>query len=108
MATVTTRHSWMYGTDSMMTEMIHDVLIQRGASFRAYFTALDDQDFQAILEGPSKTLLDVLQHRYGFAPGDVRAAWNDFVMRYIDGRPGAVRHSHQSYPLPSANRCRYH
>ncbi len=92
----------------MTTQMIHEVLAQRGATFRAYFSALNDQDFQAILNGPSKTLLDVLQLRYGFEPGDAKAAWNDFVMRYIDGKPGAIRHGHQTYPLPGACRCRYH
>ncbi|MBK8047551.1 MAG: hypothetical protein IPK16_10760 [Anaerolineales bacterium] len=92
----------------MMTQLIHEVLNQRGATFRAYFSALNDQDFQAILNGPSKTLLDVLQLRYGFGPGDAKAAWNDFVMRHVDGRAGAIQHGHRSYPLPGACRRRYH
>jgi hypothetical protein len=31
-------------------------------------------------------LLDVLQRRYGYSVDQAKAAWNDFVLRYVDGR----------------------
>ena len=92
----------------MMTQLIHEVLNQRGATFRAYFSALNDQDFQAILNGPSKTLLEVLQLRYGFGPGDAKAAWNDFVVRHIDGRTSTIQPDHPTHQQPRVDRPRPH
>ena len=65
---------------------IHHILRQFRASFRVFFSALTDQDFGHILAAPSEMLLIVLQERYGYTRLQAKAAWNEFVLRYVDGR----------------------
>lgn len=65
---------------------IHQILRQFRRGFRAFFSALTDQDFGVILAAPSEMLLVVLQERYGYTRLQAKAAWNEFVLRYVDGR----------------------
>jgi hypothetical protein len=65
---------------------IHSILRQFRTSFRAFFSVLTDQDFSVILTAPGETLLIVLQERYGYTRLQAKAAWNEFVLRYVDGR----------------------
>jgi hypothetical protein len=69
----------------MRSSLLHAVLLHQQATFRAYFSALGDQDLRAILEGDPGVLIEVLQCRYGYAASEAMAAWNDFVLRYVDG-----------------------
>lgn len=63
------------------------VLTQFRTNFLAYFPELSDQDLRLILLGPSETLLTVLQAHYGYTFAEAKAAWNDFVLREVDGQP---------------------
>ncbi|HXF61740.1 MAG TPA: hypothetical protein VNK95_08985 [Caldilineaceae bacterium] len=63
------------------------VLTQFRANFLTYFPELSDQDLRLILLGPSETLLTVLQAHYGYTLAEAKAAWNDFVLREVDGQP---------------------
>ena len=65
---------------------IHPILRQFRTSFRAFFSALTDQDLGVILAAPSEMLLIVLEERYGYTRLQAKAAWNEFVLRYVDGR----------------------
>lgn len=69
----------------MNAHHLHAVLIQFRISFLTYFTALTDDDLAEILKGPSETLLEVLQLRYGYTPEQAKGEWNEFVLRHIDG-----------------------
>src|SRR5262245_43199399 len=69
----------------MNTNLLHNVLRQFQARFRACFSALTEQDLHTILTGPSELLLDVLAQRYGYTRTEAKAAWNEFVLRYVDG-----------------------
>jgi len=64
----------------------HHILRQFRASFRAFFSALTDHDLGVILMAPSEVLLITLQERYGYTHLQAKAAWNEFVLRYVDGR----------------------
>lgn len=69
----------------MNSHRLYTVLIRYRARFLATFPALTAQDLRVILEGPSETLLDLLQARYGYTHVQAKAAWNDFVLDHIDG-----------------------
>ena len=76
----------------MNTQWLHTVLKQLRANFLAHFHALTEQDVGAILVGQSETLLIVLQQRYDYTRPQAKAAWNEFVLRYVDGH-GSLSHS---------------
>jgi hypothetical protein len=64
---------------------LENVLQKYRSNFLDYFPEVSDQDLRRIQAGPSETLLDVLQARYGYTPAQARAAWNDFVLDEVDG-----------------------
>src|SRR5262245_4829067 len=70
----------------MNNEQFHQVLIRFEPSFRACFPALTDEDFQQLLAGPRENLLLVLHRRYGYSNAQARSAWNEFILRYVDGQ----------------------
>ena len=70
----------------MNSEQFHQVLIRFEPSFRACFPALTDEDLRRLQAGPRETLLLVLHERYGYTNAQARAAWNEFVLRYVDGQ----------------------
>lgn len=69
----------------MNAHHLHTVLVQFRVTFLTYFTALTDDDLATILQGPSETLLEVLQLRYGYTREQAKAEWNEFVLRHVDG-----------------------
>jgi hypothetical protein len=71
----------------MDKDLLTCVLTQFRGSFLSYFPELSDQDLRLILLGPSETLLTVLQAHYGYTLAEAKAAWNDFVLREVDGQP---------------------
>ncbi len=80
----------------MNSRLLHSVLTRFRASFLATFPALTPQDLRTILDGPSETLLDLLQTRYGYTRAQAKAAWNDFVLVHVDGHgddPCAAAHA---------------
>jgi hypothetical protein len=75
----------------MNTHLLHNVLRQFRASFLAFFSALTEQDYHTLLEEQSETLLELLQQRYGYTRPQAKAAWNEFVLRYVDGHDSKHR-----------------
>jgi hypothetical protein len=69
----------------MNRQGLHRVLTQFSVEFRVHFGRLTEQDVHLILTGPRETLLTVLGHRYGYTPAQAKTAWNEFVLRAVDG-----------------------
>jgi hypothetical protein len=69
----------------MNTVLLHTILSKFRRNFLAFFTILTEQDYQALQAGSSEGLLDLLQERYGYTRAQAKAAWNEFVLRYVDG-----------------------
>lgn len=86
MAVTPAKRSLGYWT--MKASLLHTVLLRRQGRFRAHFAALGEQDVRAILDGEADVLLEILQRRYGYGNREAREAWNDFVLRYVDGEDG--------------------
>jgi hypothetical protein len=69
----------------MNAQLLHATLRRFRRSFLAFFPALTVQDYHTLLAGEGETLLAVLHMRYGCTPGEARGAWNEFVLRHVDG-----------------------
>lgn len=69
----------------MSDEKLQETLRRFRSTFRAWFVAVTDQDMCAILAAPRATLLSVLGERYGYSSAEAKAAWNEFVLRHVDG-----------------------
>jgi hypothetical protein len=69
----------------MNTQQLHAVLRQFRGSFLTFFSALTEQDYQRLLEEESERLLALLQQRYGYTRSQAKSAWNEFVLRQVDG-----------------------
>lgn len=70
----------------MNTQQLHAVLRQFRGSFLTFFSALTEQDYQRLLTEESESLLTLLQQRYGYTRSQAKTAWNEFVLRQVDGR----------------------
>lgn len=70
---------------TMNRNILHHTIRQFRHSFQADFSRLTQQDLCTILSGPSETLLTVLHERYGYTPLQAIQAWNEFVLRRVNG-----------------------
>ena len=75
------------GVREMSLFQYNQVLRRFESSFRGYFTQITDDDMAQLLDNPRESLLVVLQERYGYSSPEAKAAWNDFVLRVVDGHP---------------------
>ena len=71
----------------MNTNILHRTINQFRQPFQATFSQLTEQDLSTILAGPSETLLGILHERYGYSHAQAIHAWNEFVLRHVDGQP---------------------
>ena len=51
---------------------------------RDWWGDVTDDDV-AQINGKFETFVGVLQERYGYTRAQAKAAWNEFVLRYVDG-----------------------
>jgi hypothetical protein len=66
-------------------ELLTQVRSRQAAHLRACFPTLTERDLLQILGSKPPQAVYVLQQRFGCDVEDAKAAWNDFVLRYIDG-----------------------
>ena len=71
---------------NMNPTILHRTIRQFRQSFLADFSQLTEQDLHTILDGPSETLLTVLYNYYGYTPAQAIGAWNEFVLRRVNGQ----------------------
>lgn len=70
----------------MNTALIHFILRRYRCTFQTHFAAFTDQDLDRALYADGTLLLELFAERYGYGQPEAKAAWNDFVLRYVDGR----------------------
>lgn len=59
---------------------------REAANLRAFFPHLPESDVLQILASPTPgQAVSVLEQCFGCDQEDAKAAWNDYVMRYVDG-----------------------
>jgi hypothetical protein len=90
----------------MDAQLLHATLKRFRGSFLAFFPALTTQDYQTLLAGEGETLLDLLGRRYGCTRGEARSAWNEFVLRHVDGRDLCHTRVRAAPGMARKNRCK--
>ncbi len=70
---------------TMNTALIHIILRRYRRSFLTFFAAFGEQDVERALHGDGAYLLQMFAERYGYGQSEAKAAWNEFVMRFVDG-----------------------
>lgn len=70
----------------MNPTILHRTIRQFRHAFLTDFNRLTEQDLRTILNGPSETLLTVLNKHYGYTPAQAISAWNEFVLRRVNGQ----------------------
>ncbi len=77
--------------------MTDDVLLTRlrtrqAADLRTCFPGLSERELMQVLAAPPRHAVYILQHCFDCPLEDAKAAWNDYVLRYVDG-PRAGDHA---------------
>jgi hypothetical protein len=66
-------------------ELLTQIRSRQAAHLRACFPSLAERDLIQILASKPKQAVYVLQQSFGCDIEEAKAAWNDFVLRYMDG-----------------------
>jgi hypothetical protein len=81
-------------------QMFSQIRGKQAAQLRACFPSLAERDLMQILCSTPQHAVYVLQQCFGCDMEDAKAAWNDFVLRYIDGAPAAGGHKAAQPDVP--------
>ncbi len=80
-------------------ELLTRLRARHAADLRTCFPGLAERDLMQILAARPRHAIYILQQCFSCGPEDAQAAWNDFVLRYIDGHPGST-HTPPARPRP--------
>jgi hypothetical protein len=70
-------------------ELLDQIRGRQIADLRAYFPDLAERDLMLILGSKPEHAVYVLQQCFDCDMEDAKAAWNDYVLRYVDGPSNA-------------------
>jgi hypothetical protein len=82
-------------------QMLAQIRGKQAAHLRACFPSLAERDLMQLLCSTPQHAVYVLQQCFGCEMEDAKAAWNDFVLRYIDGAPAASNSRTAQIELPA-------
>ncbi len=68
-------------------ELLVSIRTKQMRGLRACFPTLTERDLVQMLNAPAQRAIYILQHSFGGNLEDAKAAWNDYVLKYIDGQP---------------------
>jgi hypothetical protein len=66
-------------------ELLTRLRARHAADLRTCFPGLAERDLMQILAAKPQHAVYILQQCFGCHQEEAKAAWNDFVLRYIDG-----------------------
>jgi hypothetical protein len=81
-------------------ELLTQIRSRQAAHLRACFPTLAERDLLQIVGSRPQHAVYVLQQSFGCDVEDAKAAWNDFVLRYLDG-PGYIEPAQRGQLPPS-------
>jgi hypothetical protein len=65
-------------------DLLTRIRTRQAADLRACFPGLSERDLMQILTAP-RYAVNILQGSFGGNAEEAKAAWNDFVLRHLDG-----------------------
>ena len=82
-------------------ELLVSIRTKQMRGLRACFPSLTERDLVQMLNAPAQRAIYILQRSFGGNLEDAKAAWNDYVLRYIDGQPSDCEFSPQHSRMPT-------
>jgi hypothetical protein len=79
-------------------DLLSRIRTRQSADLRARFPQLSERDIMQIIGAPHHAV-HVLQRCFGGDVEEAKAAWNDFVLRYLDGGQHAAPRKHGAAAL---------
>lgn len=70
-------------------EILSRMRARQSAALRTCFQGISERDLLQLLCATPQHAVDILQRHFACSVEDAKAAWNDYVLRYIDGQPTA-------------------
>jgi hypothetical protein len=67
-------------------ELTERIRTRQAADLRACFPDLSERDLMLMLTARPPQAVYILQQCFGCEMEDAKAAWNDYVLRYVDGQ----------------------
>jgi hypothetical protein len=89
-------------------ELLVSVRTKQMRGLRACFPSLTERDLVQMLNAPAQRAIYILQHSFGGNLEDAKAAWNDYVLQYIDGQPEGCEAAYEPMARGSQRRMRLH
>jgi hypothetical protein len=83
-------------------ELLVCIRTRQMVELRACFPTLTERDLMQMVHAPAQRAVYILQHSFGCNLEDAKAAWNDYVLRYVDGQAEAYGPTHQQASLSPA------
>jgi hypothetical protein len=72
-------------------ELLSQIRSREAANLRACFPGISERDLLLLLGSKPQQAVGILQRCFGCDVEDAKAAWNDYVLRHVDGpRPGRL------------------
>ena len=66
-------------------ELLSRLRTRETAELRNHFPSLSERELMQLLAASPQHAAYILQRCFGCDAADAKAAWNDYVLRYIDG-----------------------
>jgi hypothetical protein len=89
-------------------ELLVSIRTRQMRGLRACFPSLTERDLVQMLNAPAQRAIYILQHSFDGNLEDAKAAWNDYVLRYIDGQPSGCEAIYEPLAQGAQRRMRMH
>jgi len=89
-------------------ELLVSIRTKQMRGLRACFPSLTERDLVQMLNAPAQRAIYILQHSFGGNLEDAKAAWNDYVLRYIDGQSSGCEPAYEPLAQGPQRRMRMH
>ena len=89
-------------------ELLVSIRTKQMAGLRTCFPNLTERDLIQMANAPARRAIYILQRSFGGNLEDAKAAWNDYVLRYIDGQPSDSEAAYEPAAQGPQGRMRMH
>ncbi len=76
-------------------ELLVSIRTKQMAGLRTCFPSLTERDLIQMVNAPAQHAIYILQRSFGGNLEDAKAAWNDYVLRYVDGQPSSCEPAYE-------------
>ena len=89
-------------------ELLVSARTKQIAGLRTCFPSLAEPDLLQMVNAPARRAIYILQRSFGGNLEDAKAAWNDYVLRYVDAQPSSGETAYKPSAQEPQRRMRMH